>query len=163
MIITEGDLLTSPVQIIAHQTNCQGIMNGGIARQIRSFYPEVYTNYVEFVKSYKDCNGKPPLGECLYVETADKSHIVLNLFGQDRYGRDKRYTDYEALKKSFVDGILQLRYEFLNGEYENDLQLTIGIPYGIGCGLAGGDWNVVSKMLEDIEHSENVLFIAYKI
>lgn len=27
------------------------------------------------------------------------------------------------------------------------------IPYGIGCGLGGGDWRVVSKMLQEVSVS----------
>lgn len=27
--------------------------------------------------------------------------------------------------------------------------LNIGFPYKIGCGLAGGDWNIVSKIIEE--------------
>ncbi|RAP14807.1 hypothetical protein HS9_00130 [Bacillus velezensis] len=27
---------------------------------------------------------------------------------------------------------------------------SITLPYGIGCGLAGGNWNDVNKMIESI-------------
>ena len=27
--------------------------------------------------------------------------------------------------------------------------LRVGLPFGIGCGLAGGDWSVVSRMIEE--------------
>ena len=26
----------------------------------------------------------------------------------------------------------------------------MGIPYGLGCGLAGGDWNVVYNIINDV-------------
>lgn len=26
---------------------------------------------------------------------------------------------------------------------------VIGFPYKIGCGLAGGDWNIISQILEE--------------
>jgi len=31
----------------------------------------------------------------------------------------------------------------------NNSDVKIGFPYGIGCGLAGGDWKKYKKMLED--------------
>jgi hypothetical protein len=39
--IVKGDLLKSDCQYIAHGVNCQGVMNSGIAKQIRDKYPEV--------------------------------------------------------------------------------------------------------------------------
>jgi len=41
--------------------------------------------------------------------------------------------------------------------------VCIAIPYGIGCGLAGGDWSEVKEILEKIEQDENVLFFAYRL
>ena len=41
--------------------------------------------------------------------------------------------------------------------------LYIAIPYKMGCGLAGGDWNKVTEILEEIEREYNILFIAHKI
>jgi hypothetical protein len=41
--------------------------------------------------------------------------------------------------------------------------LKIAIPYHIGCGLAGGEWKIISKILEQVEKEENVIFYAYKL
>ena len=163
MIIMEGNLLHTPIQIIAHQVNSIVVMNAGVARQIKDLYPEVYYAYANYVKDFTELNDMSPLGECFVQETDDERHIILNVFGQESYGRDKRYTDYGALKKGFVNGIRWVRDEYQNGEYYGILQLTIAIPYKIGCGLAGGDWEVVKKILEEIEQEENVLFVAYEL
>ena len=29
-------------------------------------------------------------------------------------------------------------------------KMILGLPFGISCGLAGGSWNVISSMIEDI-------------
>ena len=36
--------------------------------------------------------------------------------------------------------------------------IKIGIPYKIGCGLAGGDWGEVEKMLQKLsdEHKQDI-------
>ena len=47
MIITHGDVLNTDCRIVAHQVNCQGVMGGGLARQIRDRYLDVYTKYCE--------------------------------------------------------------------------------------------------------------------
>ena len=41
-------------------------------------------------------------------------------------------------------------------------QICIAIPYRLGCGLAGGDWEIIKTILEKIEEQYNVIFIAYK-
>jgi hypothetical protein len=39
----------------------------------------------------------------------------------------------------------------------------LGIPYGIGCGLGGGNWQIVSSMLNVIfENSSTNLIICKK-
>lgn len=65
MIITHGDVLNTDCWIIAHQVNCQGVMGGGLARQIKDRYPDAYINYREYIEDYKECNGTVPLGTIL--------------------------------------------------------------------------------------------------
>lgn len=151
----EGNVLDTPFQFIAHQVNCQGVMGAGLARQIRNKYPNVYDTYKIF------CNintAKPPLGKSLCVWTED-NHCIINVFGQLEYGRAQQQTDYDALYSGFAIAAEEIRDTFLN---ENPrYQVPIAIPYGIGCGLAGGDWNKVREVLELIEKNHCVLFVAY--
>lgn len=153
MICVKGDVLQTPFQIIAHQVNCKGVMGAGLAKQIRKNYPNLYNAY----KFY--CNGAN-LGDCFGWYTHD-GHYIMNIFAQDDYGRDKVYTNYEAMRTAFFNGIDTFRQAA--DIYEKDVQLTIAIPYMIGCGLAGGDWDKVQKILSEIEKSRNVVFVAYDI
>lgn len=159
MIITHGDVLNTDVHIIAHQVNCRGVMGGGLAKTIKDRYPEVFKVYREFIDEYKANNdGKSPLGTgCAWFEDG---HEIWNIFGQDDYGRDKCYTDYQAVKDAFTDMILGYReLECIPADYA---QMPIAIPYLFGCGLGGGDWSVMKKTLEEVEKENNVIFVAYK-
>jgi hypothetical protein len=43
---------------------------------------------------------------------------------------------------------------------------SIGLPYGIGCGLAGGDWNKYGRLLEDFAErvgERGVYVILYRL
>lgn len=40
--VINGDLFTSDARIIAHQVNCQGKMDSGVAQQVKNKYPNVY-------------------------------------------------------------------------------------------------------------------------
>ena len=164
MIIKQGNVLHTPIRCIAHQVNCQGVMGGGVARQIKALYPNVYDDYVSYIKDYKELYNKSPLGECFICETnelIDDAHIIMNVFGQDRYGTDRRYTDYNALKDGLMKGIDYLQDLSRSGKCWMGQNFSIAIPYNIGCGLAGGDWKVVKEILENIEAIKDVLFVAY--
>lgn len=152
MIILEGNLLDTSFQLIAHQVNCKGIMGAGLAKQIKQKYPMVYERYKDH------CQRGAYLGDCVGCDTPDH-HYIMNIFAQSGYGRDKVYTDYGAMYQSFRRGISEFRERACEGRYI--AQLTIAIPYGIGCGLAGGNWEKVMEVLKKIEKDQNVMFVAY--
>lgn len=136
--IIDGDLLNSEATIICHQVNCQGKMGSGIAKQIKERYPEVFIAYQGLCKYYKDCL----LGDCQVVETHDGKHVA-NLFGQLGYGYDGRqYTDLQALKRSMI----KLR----NRCNLNLKNITIAMPYKIGCVRGGANWDEVYVIIEEV-------------
>jgi O-acetyl-ADP-ribose deacetylase (regulator of RNase III) len=124
------DILTLTGHIICHQVNCQGVMGAGLARQIRAKYPKVYAPY----RAY--CATGNALGTVLFVPVSD-NNIIANIFGQDKYGRDRQHTDYAALQTAFRRV----------AEVARERNLPIAIPYRIGCGLGGGDWATVHKII----------------
>lgn len=133
----KGNLLDASENIIGHQVNAQGVMGSGLAKQIRSKYPEAYIAY----KEYSEQNSPYDLlGRCQLV-TAGENKWVANLFGQLNYGRGKyRYTDYDALRTALTS----LK------EAAKRIDVSVALPKFIGCGLANGDWNVVSEIVEEV-------------
>lgn len=129
-----SDLLTSHYEVIAHQVNCKGVMGAGLAKQIRSRYPDVYTSYKKVCNTQTDLLGKVQL-----VATPDCR--VANLFSQSDYGTGKCYTNYEALATCLTK--LRYRMEVLGLK-------ELGLPYGLGCGLAGGNWKIVYEIIRDV-------------
>lgn len=108
-------------------------MGAGIALQIKKTYPEVFKHYREFCKKY----GSILLGRTLFVNCND-GKIVANLFGQDGFGRGFCQTDYAALEQS-ISSLAKAATKY---------RKSVGFPYKIGCDLAGGDWDIVSKIIE---------------
>ncbi|MEK4025373.1 macro domain-containing protein [Sporosarcina sp. FSL W7-1283] len=127
-----GNLLDAPEVIIGHQVNCKFVMGAGLAKQIRQVYPEAYYSYMS-ASHQSDLLGK------IQVVNINSKRTVVNLFAQYNYGRTGLYTDYQALKETLV----KLR------KYASKNNLGVALPYGLGCGLAGGDWNTVIKIIED--------------
>ena len=143
--VISQDILATRCDIIANQVNCQGVMGAGLALQIRKTHPEVYTAYRKY------CPNSDLLGKIQVVRT--NTHLVANLFAQDKYGRDRQYTDYKALKQCFI----KLRDYAIN----NNLH-SIALPYGIGCGLAGGSWDTVSKIIKDVFNNTSLIIYICK-
>lgn len=135
--------------IICHQVNCMGVMGGGIAKQIREKYPNVYEEYVKYIKEHGALNC---LGSWQLVSIKNKKSIA-NVFGQYRFGRNKQYTDYDALSSS-LSGVLKVAIEF---------NKSIAIPFNIGCGLAGGSWPFVYSMIEDIFQDYDVTLYRWEV
>lgn len=132
-MIINKNILTVKRGIICHQVNCKGKMGAGIALNIKKKWIIVYTQYLLALKE-----KILKLGEIQIVKISPFLYIA-NLAGQDSYGRDKQYTDYNALTICFSK--LQ--------KVSDSLRLQIYIPYKIGCANAGGDWLVVEKIIND--------------
>ena len=125
--------------IIVHQVNCQGVMGAGIAKIIKQRYPEVFSYYKNACDTV---SIDSLLGQCQLTPVIGENLCIANLFAQERYGRDKRYTDYDAFDMS----LKRLRSYICHLTNSN---VVIRIPYGIGCGLAGGDWNTIQNLIQD--------------
>ena len=147
----KGDLLDSNVDYICHQVNCRGRMGSGIAKQIRERFPEVYRVYSERYEDALRVLRTPDLmlGSTDIVQIPGTNQHVVNMYSQRSYGYDgKRYTSYKAFKY-----ILQ--------ELKKDIptDCTIGFPKGIGCGLGGGNWKTISKMIEETLGESHEVYI----
>jgi hypothetical protein len=67
---------------------------------------------------------------------------VINIYGQLKPGKPSPGRDSAASR-------LEAFGRALNQIAEMPELKSIGFPYGIGCGLAGGDWNKYGRRLED--------------
>ena len=135
--IVHGDAVAAlqrgDIDILGHQVNLRGVMGAGIAKQIRAAYPNVYDLYREAVQSRE-------LGLAnVQLVRVGPSRWVANIAGQTNIGLGTKQTDYGALRMALGD-----LAELIDGA-----TLRVGLPYGIGCGLAGGDWGIVSRLIEE--------------
>nr|WP_290461251.1 macro domain-containing protein [Acutalibacter muris] len=129
--VIDGDLFDTTAPIICHQVNCQGRMGSGIAKIVRSRFPEAFEKYREVCSK-----GQARLGLTQYV--LSKGKVIINMFAQERYGYDgRRYTSYKAFEMCLED----IHRSVPSGS-------TIAMPYKIGCGLGGGNWDTVYEMIE---------------
>lgn len=151
----DGDLLEqTDLDAIIHQCNCFGVMGAGIAKQIAKKYPCA----VEADKRYLPGDRKKLGSYTCGVDKVTNLHII-NLYGQFHYGIEKRQTDYDAVKRA----LLEVKEDYCSHYLFCQTPMKIGIPYNMGCGLAGGSWNVIEAMLKELfETAEEYILVLVK-
>lgn len=138
MEFVNGDITNVTFGFICHQANCQGVMGAGVALAIRNKWPVVYT---EYRRAYT--NGELKLGNVVFVHIKHNL-LVANLCGQDKYGRTGTFTDYKAVTKAltYLDKVRQEVNE------KTGLIIPVYFPNRMGCGLAGGNWDIMIKIIK---------------
>lgn len=138
----EQDILDIKYGTICHQVNCRGVFGAGLAGQIARKWPIVKSEYLAAYKTAE--SAVHLLGNVQEVRVS--SHIiVVNLFAQLDYGRvpGKVYTDYDALRSCLMQTAVG------NNTKENRPIFHLYIPERLGCGLGGGDWATVLRIIGD--------------
>ncbi|RGC58401.1 Appr-1-p processing protein [Agathobaculum butyriciproducens] len=160
IINKKGDIFSAAENsniILCHQVNCKGAMGAGFSKVVKEKYPTIEESYKREctrIKAMREIQHdyRTGLGNVQFLPIPNEKLYVANMFAQNAYGIDKRQTDYDAFElcveriKAFAQAI-------------NAENTVIRIPYGIGCGLAGGEWEVIEKIIrkcfDDFEN-ENV-------
>lgn len=124
---------------IAHQTNVERVMGKGIAKIIGDLFPES----LEALKSTQGI-----LGDVSYVKT--KHGYIWNATAQSYKGMGRK-TNYEAFYRCFEQ--IHLHCSQINPNFK------LGVPFGIGCGLGGGDWQIISSMFSALFQESTVKLI----
>lgn len=152
----EGDLLQSNCTVIMHQANCQKIMGAGIAKSIASMYPLAERVDKDNPHSPQDRYGS-------YTLAVNPNGVtVVNLYGQLNPGRANKNVQDERVQK--LESAIHSAFHLLNSNQVSSINSSkVGLPYGIGCGLAGGDWEKVEKMLETVSSFHNIDIYLYKL
>lgn len=143
MQVVKGDLIdlffARRFRVIIQGCNCFNTMNSGIARQIRERIPEAYEADCRTVKGDADKLGTISLTkiDCF----TDNSYYVVNAYTQYKYGRDRMHVDYDAVRSCFKE----INETWPVSSFD---RWDFGYPR-IGAGLAGGDWNIIRKIIDE--------------
>lgn len=137
LIYIKQDITEVTQGVVAHGVNCQGAMNSGVAKAIKSKWPIVYTKFKE------QGAGRYLLGTCDVIRINDDLWVS-NCYTQEYYGRNPntKYASVSAIERSLYETL-----DFANNRVKTK---SLHIPM-IGCGLGGLDWDtevepVISNM-----------------
>lgn len=125
------------VDAIGHQANCFNTMNSGVAKAIRTRFPEAYEADCKTIKGDIEKFGDLSLAT---VVTEFGFGLIYNLYGQYNYGYDAAgYTSYEKLEQALT----AMRDDLLTVKSLR----CVGFPK-IGAGLGGGDWGTIAEIID---------------
>jgi len=137
MIQTKHECLLQAKGLIIHGVNSQGVMASGVAKQIRETYPEAYNAYMQGIEEH----GKGVTGYCTYYRHS-RDTVIVNAVTQKYYGRDPSvvYVSYDAVRSCFKE-INKIILAFPD---ITDLNFP-----AIGAGLGRGNWDTISKIIDE--------------
>lgn len=137
--------------VLLQQVNCQNEMDAGVAMAIDKLarklfdastvelYHRIYAQFFAHAKQAKKTRDTADLPVLATVG------VFVFSFSQWNCGSDgKHYTDDQLLVKN-IKNICKDHAIDYDTPYE-----TVYIPYKIGCGLGGGDWDYIYNQIKDI-------------
>ncbi len=145
----EGDLITLALEgqfdVIVHGCNCFCTMGAGIARAIQEEFPEAYAADLITIKGDRN-----KLGDFSFatVKRDDKEITIVNGYTQFHFQGDSVLVDYDAVHNLFK----KIKQQF-SGK-------RIGYPK-IGAGLADGDWERISRIIDEELAGEDHTLVLY--
>lgn len=153
LLYVEGDIVKNCQEtILLHQCNCVTNHASGLARQIFQAFP--YSNVYQTRTGY----SKP--GSISIEGNIDKDRLIGNLFAQYYPGKPHPKTDTAEMRLKWFDMCLKHVGEFLK-HLPTKISRSVAVPYGIGCGLAGGDWKRYEKKLRIFSEIYHIMVVIY--
>ncbi|MCP3871693.1 MAG: phosphatase [Desulfobacteraceae bacterium] len=137
MNVLKGDLiqlaLTGRFDIVIHGCNCFCTMGAGIAKMIRENFPEAYQADLNTRMGDKKKLGTYSLA---HIKRNGNNFTVINAYTQYDFSGFGQLVDYGAIQKIFA----HIKTDFTHQR--------IGYPK-IGAGLAKGNWEVISNIINE--------------
>jgi len=149
MKILQGDLvqlaLSGNFDVIIHGCNCFCSMGAGIARQIRETFPAAYQADLETQSG--DDNKMGGYSKAI-IQIRGRNLTIINGYTQYHYSGSKVLADYDAVGSLF---------SLVKNDFPGK---RIGYPK-IGAGLAGGDWEKISTIIDRKLAGEDHTLVKY--
>ncbi len=147
MEFKKGDLLNFTEDAVGHGCNCFNVMGAGVALAIKQKFPEMF-------RADTECLMHPGerLGSLSWA-LLSTGKIGINIYSQYDYSGSGTSVDYSALQSGVLSACTFLAGRGLK---------TLALPK-IGCGLAGGNWEFVEKILRNVETSTGIGITIYTL
>jgi hypothetical protein len=147
--VVEGNLLDATETYLCHQTNC-------ITQKAAHLSYDVFKRF-PYANVYQNRTTPDHIGTIAIRGNGNDKRFVVNMFGQYWPGKS-RWPGHHFDGKGYRWGAFQ----------QCLIQLamlppgTFAMPYKIGCGAAGGDWNIYESLIKDFSQDYDVTIYRRK-
>lgn len=138
--------------VVPHVCNNIDLFGAGFAAAVSKHYPIVKENYHLLGKNFLRNNpGYVQYVKVLEDKNYEHSLIFANMIAQNSTisKSNPRPLNYRHLVQSMID-----IDKFIKSKYQEQ-KIEIHMPK-FGCGLAGGNWNFISDLIDDIWKDHNI-------
>lgn len=132
IVYKKGNLLEDPAEALVNAVNTVGVMGGGIARQFKEKFPEMFVEYERACNNNEVRLGKMHV---VKVDTNEGEKYIVNFPTLEHWSDSSKLADIEAGLEDLVRVVEKY-----------DIQ-TIAIP-PLGCGVGGLNWDDVRPLIE---------------
>lgn len=143
------------INVVVHQCNVHHTFGAGIARIIRENYPYAYDADLATVKGDKSKVGTFSVGKPKDGVASSTTPFFVNMYSQENFGEEGRDTRYDAM----ADALKKLEKSLSKAPDK----YVLGIPYGMGAGLARGSWHIITAIIEDVFYNSPVKVVICRI
>jgi hypothetical protein len=147
--IISGNLLDAKEIYICHQCNCVTKTSYGLSKSISNKY--VWADLYKIRSKNKTTSGEMNTpGTIIKFEhpsEPDKFHKIICFMSQ--IGPKKPTARYSTQNDTYENR--KMWFQECLDILDKDNYESVAMPYGIGCGLAGGKWSEYNKMLEECQ------------
>lgn len=141
-------LFESKEDVIGHQCNCVTKYGKGLSKDLFSLFP--------YADDYSTDSTRITGTVKIHGDGKEKRYVA-NLFAQYYPGKC-RYCETSEKRIIWMKSCLNALGDFMT---KNNLK-TLALPYGIGCGLAGGDWTQYRNLIEEFSAENDIEIFLYK-
>jgi len=146
----QGDLiklaLNRKFDVIIHGCNCQCEMGAGIAKAIKKKFPQAYEADCKTQKGDRSKLGRISTAT---VDCEGHELTIVNAYTQFHWRGKGVKADYQAIENCMKE---------IKKQYSGK---RIGYPL-IGAGSAGGDWSIISEIIDRMLIGENHVLVVFK-
>ena len=158
LLTKHGNILNCSESVILHQCNCVSTKPVGLANSIFNKYPyaNIYKNRIEEYYTPKELGLYTP--GTIIVSYGHK--IIINLFGQLNPGKPNIIETSNKRQAYFLKGLKDIDAWLI----DHPEIKSIAVPYKIGCGMAGGNWETYSSYLQCFaDDHPNIDIVIYQL
>lgn len=146
----QGNLLEAKEQYIAHQCNCVTFKGAHLSGQVFKAFP-----HADSYRLRRKTRARDIPGTVAVMGNGADSRLIINMFAQYYPGQSKYQADSPEKRQLWFSRCLNKIAQI------PDLK-SIAFPDHIGCGAAGGNWDIYLAMIRNFAQATQAEVVIYK-